>query len=576
MNGPALSPLPQEKFAAWAASALSFAVLAGGLITIAVTVHMIVVTYTSLPFSDAWTEINAAVRGVNLLSPQWLWQQHNEHRIVVPKIFLAADLLLFRCRQIFPLASIGAIQLAHLLLLSWAVREFAGWPRSTWRLATGVMAFCLFCPSQWENFVWPFQTCFVLPGLFATLSFVALLLYAERGGNSRFVLLSIVAALGAQYSLANGTLLWPLLIGAAIWLGFDRRALAAYVLTGGVSTLFFFHHYTLSYVPGRLSMSLQSPVKFFAFVLVYLGGAWSNDPVHAAIAGACGLLSAVLLVLYFRNVQRARAMFFLILLTLLFCIGTALLTAFARLHMGLEQALAPRYQTPVLLFWGELALLLLLAVDDRRWSTRLLPLFALLVLVIFVRGAYQAVYPIRQARWHGFQVNAAGAALVTGVDDPYQFYLGAVDSSRRVDDVVYLKEKRLSIFASDLYQQLHRPVAATFHIQSSSSCRGALQSAAPLTNGGTVAGLRITGWAWNVVEHKPASHIVVVMNGRIAGFGAVGDWRPTIRAANQYMNTSFIGFTAYAEASPSPTPITIYGVMKEEPLEACQIATIQP
>jgi hypothetical protein len=576
VNGPAPLPQRQQQFAAWAASTLSFAVLAGGLITIAVAVHMVLVTYTSLPFSDAWTEINAAVRGVNLFSPQWLWQQHNEHRIVLPKLFLAADLLFFRSRQIFPLASILAIQVAHLLLLSWAVREFAGWTRSTWRLATGVLAFCLFCPSQWENFVWPFQTCFVLPPLFASLSFVALLLYSERHGSPGFLLLSIAAALGAQYSLANGNLVWPLLIAAAFWLALDRRALAAYVLTGSVSTFFFFHQYILSYTPGRVATSLVSPMKIFSFVLVYLGAAWSNVPVRAAIGGACGLLSAVLLFWYHRKAPRARALLLLILLTVLFCIGTALLTAFARWHMGPEQALAPRYQTPVLLFWGELALLLLLAFDDRRWSAGLLPLFVLLMLVVFVRGAYQAVYPIRQARWHGFQVNAAGAALMTGVDDPRQFYYAAVDTAHIIQDVAYLREQQLSIFAGDPYRQLHKPLALTAQILPRDSCTGELQSVTPLADQGVAGGVRVAGWTWDLVGHKPASYIVVVSKGEIMGFGAVGDWRPTIRALRRYMSTSFIGFTAYAEPSRSATPITIYAVMEKKPLEACPVATIQP
>ena len=167
-------PRPEK---ACTSSVLSYVILFGGIITIGVALYMVVVSYSSLPFWDGWMEVQAAARDRSLLSPAWLWERDNKHRVVVPKLFLAADLRLFQGRQIFLLASIFCIQLLHLALLSWSMRALGGWRGALWRTGTGLAAFCLFCPTQWGNFVIGFQVCFVLPQLLGTVSFVAVLLY---------------------------------------------------------------------------------------------------------------------------------------------------------------------------------------------------------------------------------------------------------------------------------------------------------------------------------------------------------------------------------------------------------------
>ena len=556
-------------------SALSFAILIGGLITVAVTVHMVATTYSALPYSDAWTEVNAAVRGTNLLSPQWLWQQHNEHRIVLPKLFLAADFLLFRYRQTFCLTSILFIQAAHLVLLSWALWVLGGWRGAVWRTAVGAIAFALFCPSQWENFVWGFQTCFVLPGLLATLSFVglALLKHADDSPLERrswnFLLLSIVAALGAQYSLANGNLVWPLLIGGALYMRLRRREALVYVLCGVISTAAFFHNYVLSSTPGGLANSLHAPLSVCTFTFAYLGSVWTSQVAAAAILGGAAFAASVLLAVFLRSMERSRGLYVVLVLSLLFGAGTAATTAVARLQFGMTQAFTSRYQTPALLFWAELFLLLLLAAVEKRWSVSALVFVEICLIAMFARGAYLARYPIRQARWHGFQINAAGAALLSGVEDARQFHYGAVDVRHIAEDAPYLKQQKLSIFAGRFGDMIGVQATPTFSLANTAGCGGAIQSVTQLSSDG----FRISGWAWDFARRKPPSHIVVVQENRIVGVGAVGDWRPTIRAVNSYMNTSFIGFTAYAKGVPLMSSVEIFATEDNEGRQACLVAT---
>jgi hypothetical protein len=153
-----------------------------------------------------------------------LWAQHNEHRILVPKIFFLLDVQLFRGTQAFLLASVFLTQLLQVALLSFSLWTLGGMRGSAWRTGTGLILYCILCPTQHENLVWGFQLQFVVPAAMATLSALSLLLLYRNSarhrpaGLSPLLLLSIAAATVATWSLANGMLLWPLLLLTALLL----------------------------------------------------------------------------------------------------------------------------------------------------------------------------------------------------------------------------------------------------------------------------------------------------------------------------------------------------------------------
>src|SRR6516162_4863916 len=249
---PAIAPVHLNETSA-TSGVLSYAILFGGLLTIAVTLYMVVTTYSSLPFWDGWEGFRFAANGGDLFSLAWLLRLHNEHWMMIPKLFLAADIRLFQGRQAFLLASIFAIQLIHLALLSWSMHVLGGWRGAIWRSGTGLAAFCLFCPSQYENFVWSFQVDFVLPHLLATLSFVALALYwrelqaqPERQPSPKFLVVSVLSALGATFSLSSGILLWPLLVLAAVYLRLRVQAILSFLAFGAASISAYLYYYVRS------------------------------------------------------------------------------------------------------------------------------------------------------------------------------------------------------------------------------------------------------------------------------------------------------------------------------------------
>ena len=583
MNGrPARSredaTLREKSYAARASSALSWAILLGGTVTIGLAAYMVVISYSNLPFSDGWTPIAAAARGEKLLSFGYLAQQHNEHRLVIPKLFLAADLRWFHYQQGFLLASILVIQLLHWLLLSWSMRVLGGWHGATWRTGAGAAAFCSFCPAQWENFVWGFQVCFVLPGLFATLSFIGLLLcwtktkqQAGRRQGWKFLALSILAALGASYSLANGNLLWPLLVVAAILLGLRTREVLSFAIAGAASTVLYFHHYFRPPQHASPISSFHIPAKVIEYLALYLGSPWVREYNRSAIFfGIAGLVLALCLAARSRSYVRGFSAFSVqLILTLTFCLVTAFITALGRVNLGPMQAFSSRYQTVALLFWCSLGLLVVAASHKRTvWAVGV----QLLLFAVLVRGATLARFPIRQARWHGFQLNAAAVAVLAGVNDTTQVQLAYPPADYILDILSYMREKRLSVFSAPLASQRGKPLDALFRVVASDSCTGAVQSVTTV-GAGESQGLRITGWAWDYENGRPPAEVVATAEGVITGLGAMGDWRPTIRATRPWMNTSFIGFDVYARNRPESAPVQLYAILRGRPPTACYFAT---
>ncbi len=561
-------------------SVLSCLALIGGLATIGVAAYMVLASYSALPWSDGWVQIVVAAHGENPFSLHWLWQQHNEHRLILTKLLLGADLRLLHANQKLLLASIFAIQALHWLVLAWSMRRLGGWRGPLWRTGAGLSAFCLFCPSQWENLICGFQTCFVLPGLFATLSFVGLLLYWLAGRNQaqrhawKFLLGSIIAALAASYSLANGSLLWPILIAATWLLKLRRPAVLSYLMTGAISTGLYLHNYTTPLQHANPGVSIRSPLNILKYLAIYFGSSWVRQNIHLAVFfGVVGLLLASAFLLRWRRfAEQDSPLALQLLLTLLFCVGSGILTALGRVNFGYAQAFSSRYQTVALLFWGSLGLLLLSAAAHLPSPARMLMTQGL-ILAVMVRGATAARVPLRATQEHAFQLRAAAAALITDADDREQLLEVFPAPDLVLSVAPFMRAQHLSIFASRPEFEPGEQFESKFRLAPSDQCFGALQPLETLAGGDSPA-LRIRGWAWDRKHRAPMSHVVVVAGGKIVGVGAGGDWRAKIRAANPELKTSFVGFTAYAKGIPPSSSMEIYGSVGGEPPQACYVGTI--
>ncbi len=421
--------------------------MVAGLTTILAALYVVVVCYSSLPYLDGWIQITTAAGGGSLFSPSWLWAQHNEHRLLVPKLLLAIDLYWFHASQKFLLASIFVIQFLHLALLSWAMYALGRWRGPLLRTGIGLASFCLFCPAQWENFTWSFQSCFVLPQLFATAALVALFYgTGERQISMKWLVLSILSALGATYSLASGNLVWPLLILAAIYLRLPWKATVAITGVGIASTALYLHGYHRPVYHADPIASLHHPVELFTYWLTYFLNSWSHLGMHWPE----GLFVLLVLIALAGQLSTPELWHFkpfavVLLLLMAFYQGTSLLTAMGRLNFGFSQALSSRYQTVALLFWGSAGLLIVGSSFFREKRSAFL-VVQICLLAIMLRGAILFPRPLSYAMAVMEGQRKASMALVTGNNlEDIRFSCFTVDPVLATGS--YMRSHHLSIFA---------------------------------------------------------------------------------------------------------------------------------
>ncbi len=566
-----------------AANVLSYGVLAGGTITIALAIYIAVLGHSKLPYWDGWMQIDFAANEGPGHTLDWLWRQFNQHRFVIPKLFLLADLRWFRATQISLIVSNLCLQFLHLTLLGWSMRVLGGWRGALWRTALGLVAFCLFCPSQWTNLVMGISgLCFYLPPLFASLSVVGLLLYWRssredrlRSSRWKYLALCIVAALCATFSLANGNLVWPLLVVAALLLRVGIAAIAAIVAAAAAGIGAFFYNYTVYITPSQVS-SPRELIGLVKYIAVYFGSSWITSNIRLAeVLGIAGFLLLAIIAWrmpsYFKASPAICVQFGVLLL---FALATGIVTAPGRLGFGLDQAFSGRYQAFALLFWCGLGVLLLGQLASRDSRSRFFLLSQVTLLGIMLFAASKAESLLLKVRWHGYNVNLAALALEVGAPDNSQLAWAHSHASYARSFIPFLRDHRLSVFTEPEPYLLERPLSAEFRQQGPEDCAGEVESTVALTSSWPRA-LRLTGWAWDARDRKTPFTIIVTADGIISGLGVVGDRRPKKQVRGQDTG-DFTGFTAYVREVSRSNAVDLYAVSRQDAKAVCRIASINP
>jgi hypothetical protein len=571
--------LNQKVFGPPAIVATSWAILLTGVSAIFCCVYLMVVTYSPLPFWDGWLQVIYGAEGGNPFTLEWIWSQYNEHRMPIPKLFLLADLHWFHATQVFLLGSIFVILLLQLLVFAWTMRRLGGWRGSRLRTGIGLAAFCLFCLSQWENLTWGMQVCFVFPGLFATLSFLGLLLYWMKRWDSApkrhwgYLLLSLAAALGASWCYANGNLLWPMLVVAALLLRLDLAAVLTYLVSGSVSTAL----YLYGYIRPASNLSVGSMPANFKYLAAYFGSSWVSTSQYYRVAECIGLVGfalAFFFVLKLRSdIERRRVLSIALVLLVLFCLASGMATALGRSQLGIAQAFSSRYQTVTLFFWCCLGLLLLDHLPTLQPAcNRGLLIVQLALLVIMAVAASYAGAPLIRARVRGFRLNAGAMSLATDSNDrdQLQWVYWKPSALNLVNH--YIREKRLSIYHEPILELLGQPLQSSVKLASPDRCSGAVESTTRMSVAGYPS-LRITGWAWDNQRQEPPAAIITATQGTITGLGAVGDYRPMHKASRPWMAGNYLGYAAYLPNVGESDPVEIYAIVKGSPATACLVGT---
>ncbi len=540
----------------------------GGLVVAALTcfttLRILYLCYNPLPWGDMWNYW-AWVRSHE---HDWFWHlaaQHNEHRLLVARLFFLFDQFSTGGTQLSLAIFIPLIQLAHALVFWRLAARVPGIERSiVWFLGAISMA-AMFSSQQFTNFTWYFQIQFVAAYFGATLSLLALLKTASANSNrGRWLAITVALAIVTTYSMANGLLIWPLLVSLAFFLGLSRRIQVVLLASGACSFVVYF----IGYVqppkhpsPAEALSHLEVVARFFVttigspFADVIASAAQRSTAEFvegvAAIVGSFGLLAAVLIVahalLHFRTKPGVELAYIHILI---FDLGSIALIALGRFAFPIREALTSRYTTPALLFWLVLITLVVIACEKSaraqiRGAGRILQLAVLVMFVFFV--VFDRAAKISYAKGYQLYLSEAEMAISNDVFDQPMWLRVNHEIPALFSLVGYLRPRHLSIFNEPGSLWMGELITRHFNVSAAEQCQGSIDRIAAIQGDGR-SGYRVEGWAWDKQSQtRPRRLIFADGGGRVIG-SAVSGWdRPDVAAVLHRKGSIESGWIGYVD-----------------------------
>lgn len=330
---------------------------------------LIVQSWVNVPVWDDWDMPGLLFRG-HFVEGRFSWRQlfaqHNESRMVIPKLLMWISALFTGWDTRVPMALSWASAVLIFLQLVWLLRKTVrASATSRWCLAAALSA-VLFSPNQWENWLMSIQLVVFLPPLCLTSCLVVqrcALSYRTK------VIVCALLSLISTFSNSNGMLCW--ILGAPLpWLtdlaagrklpkseapGTNALKWTAIYVFGLIATVIvYFWSYTPPAGHPSLGFAIQYPLAVVQYFIVWLGNPFCRgigfDPLKSAFV--LGLLVIAALAFFVGAAWRRRQWILsgagwiqLHPWTMLALYGlvSGFVAAFGRVGFGIEQAISVRY-----------------------------------------------------------------------------------------------------------------------------------------------------------------------------------------------------------------------------------------
>ena len=517
------------------------------------TINGIIRSYFTIPLWDQWAVFHRweiAQKTGNFLN--YFFRQHNEHRIIIPRVFFVIDLLAFGGREVFAMAGILFIQTLHASLLFYLVAW--NWKNMLWRcVCAGVIIMFMFSALQMANFVTGFQIQFVGVFLLASTAFAAV---AHARSHSQYRAFGVAAAAGlaATFTMANGVLVWPLLIAIMVYQRWEYRFWWMATAIGALAVCAYFVTYQTPLHHPALSLSFFKTLALIKYVAVYIGSIIFVEYKNAMNVGLLGILLILIgtILTFFKYGRAIPKPALSLMATAYFILGTALATGLGRLEFGLEQAQAERYATPAYVYWismGGLWLALVTKFDHGVFFIRCTA--SIVIGLILINIITAAVTAHDRYRPQGLARRQVASALLVGVKDPAPYFAVFATMPGMWARGQALREPQLSIFSEDWDEMIGRPIDASLKILQSKYCLGAFDRITSLSssrNASTVA-----GWAWLVYERVVPEAVLIVDKTKIVRGIAFSGWSrrdvPAVLAEVRDEEAGWLGHAAHRKSA---------------------------
>ena len=400
---------PRFRLAASVFLAVAATLISAGVV--ASTAWMVWDAFIPVPIEDQWVQL-VGERHVTLA---WLWSQHNEHRLLIPRLVFVLDRVLAHETGALSLSISLAVQLTTCAVF---VAVGPGW-RSL-RTCSGVVSAALIVALgmwsvQYANQTWAFQVQFTSVSL-ATL--VCLASAAAPVPSAGRLVVTLVSGAAAAVTLANGLAALPLAVCVALWTRQPRPHIAILSSASVALAAVYLIDYQTPPEHGDPLQTVRNPAAIVTYVLAYLGAPWAEalrtligqpQIEFSVVVGAVGLIAYAASCLGLARGRRPSAAIALAAMGG-FALATALVTALGRLPFGIDAALTSRYATPAIAFWTSLGLL---AARRPALARMAFPVAATVLLVVAVTQPRFATL----ARIESADRSLGIPALVAGVAD---------------------------------------------------------------------------------------------------------------------------------------------------------------
>jgi hypothetical protein len=534
----------------WVPAVLAVPILGMGLYTALATALMAYRTYTPVIYWDQWEYVEIALHAHGWPSWSRLWAQYSEHRTVIGRLAGFIDLHYFGGRNISLLIELYLVAIGLAVVFIWTIWRFSQLRGAALVSAAGFVTYCIFCPVEIDNFTWGVQVGFVLSGLAAMAAFSCGLLHASRiaADKTRWIswplILSLFAAFLAECSMADGVLVWPILVILSFVLHFTNRSRILIAGAGTAVITAYFWHYRPSPDHASPLQTIIHPIAIARYVIAYFATTW-NSEVPAWSVGFVASLIGTMLAILFALALIARHLIpwrrstpdllrtFLAAL-LLFSLLAAYLTSLGRLDFGVAQASANRYQCVALLFWASLVVYVLTWAASRQSRAVLVTLqtglLALMVASAMRYHSFEEIAAVRRVR-----LARAYIAVTRNPDD--RAAAAILNPATVVPSwCAWLRANHIGPDPEELEATLPTPSGVDsianwggYRMVPANRCDGYIDGFEP---GVRQPGVAVAiGWAWDRQARRAPQKVVVTLpDGQVVGVGRMNIQREDVNA----------------------------------------------
>jgi hypothetical protein len=293
----------------------------------------------NVPFWDEWELVLLLKTPPSLSTAGYLWSQHNEHRIVFPRLVLFSLARASDFNVIVPMYFNILLSALSLIGLWFIYKEVK--PNSTWFFVP--ISWFVFNLGQWENILCGWQVVFYL-----SVAATIWALYLLTRSSTPSTALAVICGLIGSFSFSSGLLIWP--VGLVYLINVRAKVMQtlSWGLLGTLTVIAYLWGFTLeiTHLPAP-TVVLSQPVKTVEFFLAHVGAPLGTDRLYwSAIVGATllGLFGFGLWSEIKQGPPIARGTAVAAALVLFSLLSSAAVTL-GRSGLGMESALVSRYKT---------------------------------------------------------------------------------------------------------------------------------------------------------------------------------------------------------------------------------------